>query len=71
MPLNSGDCIITPLLHTRYTRASYDLQMDYSTPPIPPLPEENQRWAEARLRQSAQIPAGRPLRRGRFVFSHL
>jgi hypothetical protein len=48
---------LTPLLHALYARASYDLQIDYTIPPIPPLPEEDQRWAEERLRQYTQIQA--------------
>lgn len=58
IPLLEGDdepiLSLTPILHNIYTRAGYDLQIDYTTSPIPPLSEEDQHWAEERLQQMRQ-----------------
>jgi hypothetical protein len=39
------------LLAGMYERAGYDLAVDYSREPVPPLSEENKTWANALLRQ--------------------
>ena len=49
LPLLPGD--ITPtvdlnaLLHSLYDRAHFDLQIDYTKPPAPPLNDEDSAWA--------------------------
>ena len=54
IPLQKGDdepiLSLTPLLHAIYARAGYDLQIDYTTPPLPPLSADDQQWAETCLR---------------------
>ena len=37
------------LLASVYEEASYDLRVDYRRPPVPPLPDDDARWAEERL----------------------
>ncbi|MEK7808950.1 MAG: DUF4058 family protein, partial [Chloroflexota bacterium] len=32
-------------LHALYERARFDLRLNYSQPPTPPLPDEDVRWA--------------------------
>jgi hypothetical protein len=39
-PVNLGT-----ILHALYGRARYDLSLDYSQPPLPPLREEDVEWA--------------------------
>jgi hypothetical protein len=39
LPLNQ-------LLHDLYDRASYDLAIDYSQPPVPPLHDDDAAWAQ-------------------------
>jgi hypothetical protein len=34
------------ILHTLFRRACYDLWLDYTQPPIPPLVEANEAWAQ-------------------------
>lgn len=41
------------LLHDLYDRAGYDLRIDYSKAPYPPLDEEDAVWADDLLRQAA------------------
>jgi hypothetical protein len=54
IPLRQGEPnLILPLnklLHERYDRANYDLAIDYSQPPEPPLSEEDNEWAAELLR---------------------
>ncbi len=35
------------ILHALYDRAGYDLRLDYSKPPVPPLSQDDAVWAEA------------------------
>ena len=42
LPLNQ-------LLHDLYDRARYDLAIDYSQPPVPPLPDDDAAWARQLL----------------------
>ena len=55
LPLRSGD--VEPLLDLQrllselYDRASYDLVIDYSRKPVPPLSEADAAWADALLRE--------------------
>ncbi len=42
---------LNQLVHSLYTRARFDLTLDYNEPPVPPLKEEDAGWAkEMRLR---------------------
>ena len=56
LPLLRGDdeptVELNRLLHDLYDRAGFDLRIDYSQPPDPPLPAEDVAWAEALLRAS-------------------
>ena len=56
LPLLRGDdeptVELNRLLHDLYDRAGFDLRIDYSQPPDPPLPAEDAAWAEALLRAS-------------------
>lgn len=53
LPLLPGDAEPTvdlnDLLHSLYTRARYDLRVDYTRPPDPPLNEADAAWARERL----------------------
>ena len=53
IPLFPGDdeptVPLNQLVHDLYTRARYDLRIDYSQPPAPPLREENRVWAAGLL----------------------
>jgi hypothetical protein len=53
IPLQPGDpespLPLNQLLHDLYDRASYDLAIDYSQPPIPPLPDDDAAWARRLL----------------------
>lgn len=40
---------LNTLLHTLYDRAGYDLRIDYSQPPEPPLSAEDMQWANTLL----------------------
>ncbi len=55
LPLRSGDVEpvvdLQVLINEMYDRASYDLVIDYSKEPIPPLSEVNAAWADALLRE--------------------
>jgi hypothetical protein len=63
LPLQRGE--IEPLvdlntvLHELYTRARFDLRLDYEQPPVPPLGDEDAVWA-AMLGQPPQDPPFRP-----------
>jgi hypothetical protein len=37
---------IDDALHTAYARARYDLRIDYTKPPKPPLSPEDAEWAQ-------------------------
>lgn len=49
VPLDPGEpepvICLGPLLAGLYDRASFDLTIDYSRPPVPPLDEDDARWA--------------------------
>src|SRR5215468_4367351 len=53
IPLRPGDpeptLPLNQLLHDLYDRARYDLAIDYSQPPIPPLPDDDAAWARPLL----------------------
>jgi hypothetical protein len=53
IPLQPGDSEPTlplnQLLHDLYDRARYDLAIDYSQPPVPPLPDDDAAWARQLL----------------------
>lgn len=55
LPLKSEDAEILlelqPLLNQVYDRASYDLAIDYTEEPVPPLLEADKAWADALLRK--------------------
>lgn len=55
LPLQAGDpepvVDLKPLLDGLYDRASYDLRVDYTQPPVPPLADADARWAAQVLRQ--------------------
>ncbi|WP_347566255.1 DUF4058 family protein [Scytonema sp. UIC 10036] len=55
LPLRSDDVEpvidLQTLLSELYDRASYDLVIDYSLEPVPPLSEANATWNDAWLRQ--------------------
>lgn len=53
LPLND-------LLHTIYDQGAYDLVIDYSQPPSPPLSAEDAAWARTTIDQAG---ASRPLPR--------
>jgi hypothetical protein len=40
---------LNQLLHDLYDRASYDLAIDYSQPPVPPLYDDDAAWARQLL----------------------
>lgn len=50
LPLLPGDkeplVELNEILHELYGRARYDLSLNYQQPPYPPLPEEEQAWAQ-------------------------
>lgn len=46
------------LLHELYDRAGYDLRIDYTTEPEPPLGEEESAWAEEVLREAGMRTSG-------------
>lgn len=53
LPLLPGDAEplanLNDLLHSLYTRARYDLRVDYTRPPDPPLNDADAAWARERL----------------------
>lgn len=55
LPLQTGDTEplvdLQSLLVGVYARARYDLAVDYSLEPVPPLNEEDRAWADALLRE--------------------
>lgn len=55
LPLLPGDIEpsieLTPILHSIYERARYDMVIDYTTPPEPPLSKDDAAWAAEWLQQ--------------------
>jgi hypothetical protein len=53
VPLRPGDpeptLPLNQLLHDLYDRARYDLAIDYSQPPVPPLHDADMAWARQLL----------------------
>lgn len=51
VPLRYGEAepilLLNQILHTIYKEGSYDLAIDYSQPPVPPLATESRQWVEA------------------------
>jgi hypothetical protein len=51
IPLLGGDpepvLDLNAVLHALYDRARFDLRLDYTKPPVPPLAEEDNTWARA------------------------
>jgi hypothetical protein len=51
LPLLPGDAepevSLNRLVHDLYRRARFDLRLDYTQPPVPPLPEADAVWAQA------------------------
>jgi hypothetical protein len=41
------------ILHALYDRARFDLRLDYTQPPVPPLSDEDAAWAEGLLSKAA------------------
>lgn len=48
---DAPDVDLGTILHALYDRARFDLRLDYSQPPVPPLSEENAAWAKELLAQ--------------------
>lgn len=59
LPLQPGDAEpvldLKPLLDELYDEASYDLRVDYMKPPIPPLSDDDARWAAEVLTRAGII----------------
>ena len=59
IPLQPGDVEpvldLKPLLDELYDEASYDLRIDYTKPPVPPLSDEDARWAMEVLTRAGVI----------------
>jgi hypothetical protein len=55
MPLRPGEdepvLALNPIVHDLYDRAGYNLAVDYSQPPVPPLAGEDAQWATQRVSQ--------------------
>lgn len=63
VPLRNGEpepiLMLNQILHELYDRAGYDLAVDYSQPPVPPLVADDADWAVSLLAQlSTVIPGG-------------
>ena len=60
IPLRQGEAEpilpLNRLLHELYDRAGYDLAIDYSQPPVPPLREEDVEWAAQLLGHGQREP---------------
>jgi hypothetical protein len=58
IPLRPGEpqpiLPLNQLLHDLYDRASYDLAIDYSQPPVPPLQDADTAWARQLLSKPSQ-----------------
>ena len=49
---DSVEMDLNKILHDLYTRARYDLQLDYTRPAVPPLSEEDAAWAKTLTAQA-------------------
>lgn len=62
LPLQKGDdepiVGLNRLLHELYDRAGYDLRIDYTTEPEPPLAEEDSEWSAELLRETGMRKLG-------------
>ena len=63
VPLRNGEpepgLALNQILHELYDRAGYDLAVDYSQPPVPPLTAGDDGWAASLLAEHATaIPSG-------------
>lgn len=60
LPLQQGEVEpflnLGPILHALYTRARFDLRLDYTQPPVPPLSPEDTAWANELLNTSSTNP---------------
>jgi hypothetical protein len=58
LPLLPGDAepevTLNPILHDPYRRARFDLRLDYTQPPVPPLSETDRVWAQELIQASGQ-----------------
>ena len=49
LPLSTGDAEpivdLGDVLHALYERARFDLRLDYTRPPVPPLGDDDSAWA--------------------------
>lgn len=45
---------LNAVLHALYERARFDLRLDYTKPPVPPLGEEDATWAQGILAARAE-----------------
>jgi hypothetical protein len=64
LPLQEGDVEpavdLKPLLDGLYDKASYDLRVDYSKPPVPPLSDADAEWTAQVLLTFSPPPRGHP-----------
>ena len=63
VPLRTGEpepiLALNQILHELYDRAGYDLALDYSQPPVPPLADDDADWAASLLAQHlSAFPSG-------------
>jgi hypothetical protein len=60
LPLQQGEVEpflnLGTILHTLYERRRFDLRLDYTQPPVPPLPKEDVAWAKQLLNTSSSNP---------------
>lgn len=64
MPLRPGEAepvlALNQIVHDLYDRAGYDLAVDYSRPPVPPLAGAEAQWAAQRVQQHTSAPEAQP-----------
>lgn len=62
VPLRAGEpepvVAVNQILHELYDRAGYDLAIDYSRPPVPPLSDDDAAWAASLLAQALVASPG-------------
>jgi hypothetical protein len=63
LPLRAGDAEpivdLQGLLNGVYDRGAYDLRIDYTAAPVPPLSETDAAWADVLLRERRSIARSR------------